>query len=94
MVTLLQPWAIAGRAVACDSTPLATGGGVGQKQHRAPGVIPHTSSDPEAGWSKAGWCGWWYSWTLPLAVTVGTLWSPVVAELTVANRGDNEAAPL
>jgi len=27
-------------------------------------------------------------------VTVGALWSPLAAELTVANRGDDEAAPL
>jgi hypothetical protein len=32
-------------------------------------------------------------WKLHLAVTVGSLWSPVAAELTVANRGDNEVAP-
>jgi hypothetical protein len=27
-------------------------------------------------------------------VTVGTVWIPLAAELTVANRGDNEVAPL
>jgi len=94
LVTLLQPWARQGRAVACDSTPLATGGGVWHKKHRDQGVIPHTSIDTEAGWSQSGWHGWWYGWKLPLAVTVGALWSPLAAELTVANRGDNEAAPL
>jgi hypothetical protein len=57
--TLRQPWARHGRAVACDSTPLATGGGVGHKQHREQGVMPHSSMDMEAGWSKAGWHGWW-----------------------------------
>jgi len=94
LVTLLRPWARHGRAVACDSTPLATGGGVWHKKHREQGVIPHRSIDTEAGWSKAGWHGWWYGWKLHLAVTVGALWIPLAAELTVANRGDNEEAPL
>lgn len=94
LVTLLRPWARHGRAVACDSTPLATGGGVWHKKHREQGVIPHSSIDTEAGWSKSGWHGWWYGWKLHLAVTVGALWIPLAAELTVANRGDNEEAPL
>jgi hypothetical protein len=94
MVGLLQPWATHGRAVACDSTSLATGGGVWHKKHREQGVIPHTSIDTEAGWSKSGWRGWWYGWKLHLAVTVGAVWIPLAAELTVANRGDNEVAPL
>jgi hypothetical protein len=94
LVTLLRPWAAHGRAVACDSTALETGGGVWHKKHREQGVIPHTSIDTEAGWSKSGWHGWWYGWKLHLAVTVGAVWIPVAAELTVANRGDNEVAPL
>jgi hypothetical protein len=94
LVTLLRPWATSGRAVACDSTPLATGGGVWHKKHREQGVVPHSSIDTEAGWSKSGWHGWWYGWKLHLAVTVGALWIPLAAELTVANRGDNEEAPL
>jgi hypothetical protein len=93
LVTLLQPWATHGRAVACDSTPLETGGGVWHKKHREQGVIPHTSIDTEAGWSKSGWHGWWYGWKLHLAVTVGAVWLPLAAELTVANHGDNEVAP-
>lgn len=59
LVLLLQPWATHGRAVACDSTPLATGGGVWHKKHREQGVVPHSSIDTEAGWSKSGWHGWW-----------------------------------
>jgi Transposase DDE domain len=93
LVALLQPWATHGRAVACDSTPLETGGGVWHKKHREQGVIPHTSIDTEAGWSKSGWHGWWYGWKLHLAVTVGAVWIPLAAELTVANHGDNEVAP-
>ena len=94
LVILLRPWVTHGRAVACDSTPLATGGGVWHKTHREQGVVPHSSIDTEAGWSKSGWHGWWYGWKLHLAVTVGALWIPLAAELTVANRGDNEEAPL
>jgi hypothetical protein len=94
LVTLLQPWARHGRAVAVDSTALETGGGVWHKKHREQGLIPHSSIDTEAGWSKSGWHGWWYGWKLHLAVTVGSVWIPVAAELTVANRGDNEVAPL
>jgi Transposase DDE domain len=94
LVTLLQPWARHGRAVAVDSTALATGGGVWHKKHREQGLIPHSSIDTEAGWSKSGWHGWWYGWKLHLAVTVGSVWIPLAAELTVANRGDNAVAPL
>jgi hypothetical protein len=59
LVTRLRPWARPGRAVACDSTPLATGGGVWHKKPREQGVIPQSSIDTEAGWSKSGWHGWW-----------------------------------
>jgi hypothetical protein len=82
-----------GRAVAWDSTPLATGGGVWHPQHREQGIVPHSSIAAEAGWSKSGWHGWWYGWNLQLAVTVGAVWLPLAAELTVAHRADNEVAP-
>jgi Transposase DDE domain len=94
LVVLLQPWARHGRAVAFDRPPLETGGGVWHNKHREQGVLPHSSIDTEAGWSKSGWHGWWYGWKLHLAVTVGSVWIPLAAELTVANRGDNEVAPL
>jgi hypothetical protein len=94
LVALLHPWALHGRAVAVDSTALATGGGVWHKNHREQGVIPPSSIDTQAGWSQSGWQGWWYGWKLHLAVTVGAVWIPLAAELTVAHRGDNEVAPL
>jgi hypothetical protein len=94
LVTLLRPWALSGRAVACDSTPLATGGGVWHKKHREQGVVPHSAIDTAAGWSPSGWHGWWYGWKLHVAVTGGAVWLPLAAELPVANRGDNEEAPL
>jgi hypothetical protein len=93
LVELLTPWAGQGRAISLDSTPLQTAGGVWHKKHREQGEIPHTSIDTEAGWSKSGWHGWWYGWKLHLAVTVGAVWIPLAAELTVANHADNEVAP-
>jgi Transposase DDE domain len=93
LVALLKPWAHQGRAVSLDSTALETGGGVWHKKHRERGEIPHSSIDTEAGWSKAGWHGWWYGWKLHLAITVGSVWIPLAAELTVANHADNEIAP-
>lgn len=93
LVGVLHPWAVHGRAVAVDSTPLKTSGGVWHKKHREAGEIPHTSIDTEAGWSKSGWHGWWYGWKLHLAVSVGSVWIPLAAELTAANTADNTIAP-
>lgn len=53
----LTPWPHGGRAVAIDSTVLRARGGVWHKQHREAGVVPHTSIDTEAGWTKSGWRG-------------------------------------
>lgn len=94
LVGVLKAWAEGGHAVAVDSTKLDTGGGVWHKKHRENGEIPHSSIDTQAGWSKSGWHGWWYGWKLHLAVSVGSLWIPLAAELTVANTADNEVAPL
>jgi Transposase DDE domain len=94
LVAVLKAWAEGGYAVAVDSTKLDTAGGKWHKKHRENGGIPHTSIDCEAGWSKSGWHGWWYGWKLHLAVSVGALWIPLAAELTVANTADNEVAPL
>ena len=93
LVGVLHPWAVHGRAAAVDSTPLKTSGGVWHKKHKETGEIPHTSIDIEAGWSKSGWHGWWYGWKLHLAVSVGSVWIPLAAELTPANTADNTIAP-
>src|SRR5919199_503477 len=61
-------------------------GGVWHTKHRGQGVMPQSSIETAAGWSRSGWHGWWYGWQLPLAVTVGALWLPWAAALTVANR--------
>lgn len=91
----LDPWPHGGRAVAIDATTLGARGGVWHKKHREAGVVPHTSIDTEAGWTKSGWHGWLYGWKLHLLVTVSaTLWLPLAADLTPANVADNEQAPL
>jgi hypothetical protein len=69
-------------------------GACGIKHIARRGGIPHASIDTEAGWSKSGWYGWWYGWKWHLAVTVGAIWIPLAADLTAANRSDNEVAPL
>jgi Transposase DDE domain len=93
LVARLTPWTSHGRAAAVDSTALNTSGGVWHKKHKAQGEIPHTAIDTEAGWSKSGWHGWWYGWKLHLAVSVGSVWIPLAAELTPANVADNTGAP-
>jgi hypothetical protein len=93
LVSVIQPWARHGRAAAIDSTVLRANGGVWHKKHREAGVVPHTSIDTEAGWTKSGWHGWVYGWKLHLIGTAGEVWIPLAAELTPANVGDNTKAP-
>jgi hypothetical protein len=93
LVALLQPWATAGRAVAIDSTPLRALGGVWHQKDREAGIVPHTSIDTQAHWTRSGWHGWVYGWKLHLAVTVAKVWIPLAARLTPANHADNEVAP-
>jgi hypothetical protein len=93
LVAVLDPWAVAGRAAAVDSTPLRARGGEWHRKHRLAGMVPHSSIDTEAGWTKSGWHGWVYGWKLHLAVTVAAVWIPLAAELTPANVADNVLAP-
>jgi len=93
LVALLQPWARCGRAAAIDSTTLAARGGVWHKKDREAGIVPHTSIDTEAHWTKSGWHGWVYGWKLHLITTVAAVWIPLAAQLTPANTADNEIAP-
>lgn len=86
------PWQACGRAVAVDSTPMRARGGVWHKKDREAGVVPHTSIDPEAHWTKSGWHGWVYGWKLHLVVTVAGVWLPLKVALTPANVADNEQA--
>lgn len=93
LVMDLQPWQHYGHAVAVDSTPLRAKGGVWHKKHREQGIVPHTTIDTDAGWSKSGYHGWWYGWKLHLACAVTSFWLPLAAELTVANTDDAATAP-
>ncbi len=93
LVSVIQPWLTYGRAAACDSTVLRAIGGVWHKKDRDKGVVPHTSIDTQAGWTKSGWHGWVYGWKLHVAAAVCAVWIPLAAELTPANTADNEIAP-
>jgi Transposase DDE domain len=93
LVSRIKPWGQHGRAAAIDSTALRAKGGVWHKKHRDAGVVPHTSIDTEAGWTKSGWHGWVYGWKLHLICSAGDVWIPLAAELTAANTGDNTQAP-
>lgn len=93
LVRLIQPWTQYGRAAALDSTALRAKGGVWHKKHREQGIVPHTSIDTEAHWSKSGHHGWWYGWKLHLACTVSWVWIPLAARLTAANVHDSIPAP-
>jgi plasmid stabilization system protein ParE len=92
LVEVLKPWESRGRAVALDSTVLQAKGGVWHKKDREAGIVPHTSIDTEAGWTKSGWHGWVYGWKLHLAICVCEVWIPLCCRLTPANTADNEVA--
>jgi Transposase DDE domain len=93
LVETLEPWRDGGRAAAIDSTVLRALGGVWHRRDRERGVVPHTSIDTEAHWTKSGWHGWVYGWKLHLVSAVAAVWIPLAAELTPANEADNEVAP-
>lgn len=92
LVALIQPWAQCGRAAAIDSTVLRARGGVWHKKDREAGVVPHSSIDTEAHWTKSGWHGWVYGWKLHIVATVAGVWIPLAANLTAANVDDAEEA--
>jgi hypothetical protein len=93
LLSVIQPWELAGRAVAIDSTVLrAYGGAVWHKRDREAGHVPHTAIDTEAHWTKSDWHGWIYGWKLHLVTTVAAVWIPLAAEVTVANVADNVQA--
>lgn len=76
LLVLMQPWTHCGRAAALDSTVLRAKGGVWHKRDREQGLVPHTSIDTQAHWTKSGWHGWVYGWKLHLATTVAVLGAP------------------
>lgn len=94
LVEAIDPWHSGGRAAALDSTTLAARGGVWHSKDREAGVVPHTSIDTEAHWTRSGWHGWVYGWKLHLACAVSGVWIPLAARLTPANIADSRVAPL
>jgi hypothetical protein len=90
----IDPWARCGRAVAVDSTVLRARGGVWHKKDKEAGVVPHSSIDTEADWTKSSWHGWVYGWKPHLVCTVGSVWIALAARLTPANASDGRVAPL
>jgi hypothetical protein len=93
LVCLLDPWQTCGRAVAIDSTILRARGGQWHQKHREQGIVPHSSIDTEAHWTKSGWHGWIYGWKLHLVSAVAAIWIPLAASLTPANVADSDQAP-
>jgi hypothetical protein len=93
LVELIQPWGKDGKAAAIDSTMLRANGGVWHQKDREAGVVPHSTIDTEAHWSKSGYHGWWYGWKLHLVATAASLWIPLAASLTPANQTDESVAP-
>lgn len=93
LVEQLQPWGQDGKAAAIDSTPLRAKGGVWHRKDREAGIVPHSTIDTEAHWSKSGYHGWWYGWKLHLVSTAAALWIPLAAHLTPANVADQDEAP-
>src|SRR3954471_22107411 len=93
LVEMLTPWGDGSPLAAMDSTVLRAQGGVWHKKDREAGVVPHTSIDTEAHWTKSGWHGWVYGWKLHLVTTGARGWLPLAADLTPANAADNGVAP-
>jgi len=93
LVAVIEPWLAHARAAAIDSTVLRARGGVWHQKDRQAGVVPHSSIDTEASWTKSGWHGWVYGWKLHLVCAVGAVWIPLAALLTPAAAADNTRAP-
>jgi hypothetical protein len=94
LAALIQPWGSNGKAAALDSTPLRAKGGVWHQKDREQGIVPHSTIDTDAHWSKSGYHGWWYGWKLHLSCPAGaSVWIPLGAELTPANVYDATVAP-
>ena len=82
LVQQIQPWAQSGRAAAIDSTPLRAKGGVWHKKDRERGIVPHSTIDTDAHWSKSDYHGWWYGWKLHLIDELSKHWTNlIVSEL-------------
>jgi hypothetical protein len=90
---LLPPWAAQGHAVAVARTPLRANGGGWHQNQRLAGAVPPASLATDAAGSTSGDQGWWSGWKRPLAVGVGSVWSPLAAECPMARDADHGIAP-
>lgn len=92
LVELFQPWEHSARAVAMDSTVLRARGTVWHQKDRQLGILPNTSIDTDAHWTKSGWHGWVFGYKLHLVITMANIWIPLAAQLRPANEADNVVA--
>jgi hypothetical protein len=89
LVDLFVPWRNSARAAAIDSTCMRASGAPWHKKDREAGVIPNTSIDTDAHWTRSGWHGWVFGYKLHLIVTIANVWIPLAAKLLPANEADN-----
>lgn len=92
LAAMIAPWRDGASIAAIDSTVVRANGGIWHKKDREANIVPHSSIDTEAHWTKSGWHGWVYGWKLHLVVSVASVWIPLAAEVTAANAADNETA--
>jgi hypothetical protein len=90
---LPDPWRGGGRPAAIDSSALRALGGVWHRKDRAAGLVPHSSIDTEAHWTRSGRHGRASGWPVHPVATVAAVWIPPAAELPPAHVAGNEAAP-
>jgi len=64
-----------------DLCQVGVRGGVWHKKDREAGVVPHTSIDTQANWTKSGWHGWVYGWKSHLECTCAAVWISLAVEL-------------
>lgn len=58
------------------------------KKDREAGIIPNTTIDTDANWTRSGWHGWVYGYKLHLISTIASVWIPLAAKLRPANDAD------
>jgi hypothetical protein len=89
LVDLLLPWENSARAAALDSTCLKAPGAPWHQKDRKAGIVPNTSIDTDAHWTKSGWHGWVFGYKLHLVISISKIWIPLAAKLLPANQADN-----
>lgn len=89
LVELYRPWSTTARAAAIDSTCLRASGAHWNKKDRDAGIVPNTSIDTDAHWTRSGWHGWVFGYKLHIVLTMANVWIPLAATLRPANEADN-----